>query len=59
MNTIPVGRRPDIVVFSPDGQELYVTSRDTGTVEVIDMAGKKVVASIAVGKDPHGIIVGP
>ncbi|MDA2911837.1 hypothetical protein MYX04_13035, partial [Nitrospiraceae bacterium AH_259_D15_M11_P09] len=56
---IPAGRRPDILVFSPDGTEIYVTSRETGTVEVIDVAKRKVVASIAVGNDPHGIVVRP
>jgi YVTN family beta-propeller protein len=41
--------------FRPDGKELYVTNDADDMVSVIDVASNKPVASIPVGKGPHGV----
>jgi len=48
---------PDHLALSPDGRTLYVTRRDADKVSVIDTAKNEVIATIAVGKGPHGIAV--
>jgi YVTN family beta-propeller protein len=44
---IPVGRGSEGFDVSPDGKELWVANAQDGTVSVIDLAGKKVVATLA------------
>ena len=51
---IPVGARPQGIVFSPDGKRLYVANSDGYSVTVIDAAAKKVVGEIAVGGKHSG-----
>ncbi len=36
--TVPAGRFPNSLVFSPDGKRLFVGSFDTGTATVVDVA---------------------
>jgi YVTN family beta-propeller protein len=43
---IPVGRGDEGFDVSPDGRELWTANSQDGTVSVIDIAGKKVVATI-------------
>jgi YVTN family beta-propeller protein len=43
---IPVGRGDEGFDVSPDGQELWTANSQDGTVSVIDIADKKVVATI-------------
>jgi YVTN family beta-propeller protein len=43
---IPVGRGGEGFDVSPDGRELWTANAQDGTVSVIDIAGKKVVATI-------------
>jgi YVTN family beta-propeller protein len=38
-----------------DARELWITSRWKRQVTVVDMASKKVVAEIPVGRSPHGV----
>jgi YVTN family beta-propeller protein len=38
-----------------DGRELWVSSRWTKRVTVLDMQTRKVIHSIPVGRSPHGI----
>jgi YVTN family beta-propeller protein len=59
VNEIPAGKRIDIITITPDGRRLYLTSRDTNSVIAIDTLTEKVVATIPVGKDPHGIATLP
>jgi YVTN family beta-propeller protein len=40
---------------SLDGKELWVTSRWARSVSVVDLATRKVVRKISVGRSPHGI----
>ncbi len=46
---------PDCMDLSPDGQTLYVTSRWARKLTVIDVASKKIVRQVPVGKSPHGV----
>jgi YVTN family beta-propeller protein len=41
--------------FRPDGKELYVTNDADDMVSVIDVESNKPVASIPVGRGPHGV----
>jgi YVTN family beta-propeller protein len=43
---IPVGRGDEGFDVSPDGRELWTANSQDGTVSVIDIAAKKVVATI-------------
>jgi YVTN family beta-propeller protein len=40
---------------SADGSQLWVTQRWSKSVAVVDIAARKVIDTIAVGKSPHGI----
>jgi YVTN family beta-propeller protein len=48
---------PDCMDITPDGKELWVTQRFLRRVAVIDIEQMKVVASIPVGKSPHGVFM--
>ena len=43
--------------ITPDGKELWVTQRFLRRVAVIDVDQLRVVASIPVGKSPHGVFM--
>lgn len=45
---IPVGRGSEGFDVSPDGKEAWVANAQVGTVSVIDIAAKKVVATLEV-----------
>ena len=47
------------IAILPDGSRVYVTSRSTDAVYVIDPAAKTVIDTIAVGDGPSGIAIGP
>jgi YVTN family beta-propeller protein len=44
---IPVGKGPEGFDVSPDGKELWAANSHDGTISVIDLASKKVVATIS------------
>lgn len=48
---------PDCMDITPDGKELWVTQRFLRRVAVVDIEQMKVVASIPVGKSPHGVFM--
>jgi YVTN family beta-propeller protein len=48
---------PGYVRFNPEGTRAYMTSPILGTVSVIDVASKKVIATVEVGKSPTFIAV--
>jgi YVTN family beta-propeller protein len=52
--TLPVGPRPQGIVFSPDSRRLYVANSDGHTVTVIDAETKKPIGEIAVGGSHSG-----
>ncbi len=45
-----------MVAISPDGNNLYVTSRNEGKLLVISASGLQVIGEVAVGKEPHGVV---
>ena len=53
MDTVVVGDGAHGVVTS--GDRAYVTAAQAGTVSVIDLRTKKVLATTRVGKKPNGI----
>lgn len=48
---------PDCIDMTPDGKELWVTQRFLRRVAVVDLTQMQMVASIPVGKSPHGVFV--
>ena len=46
---VQVGKGPEGFDVSPDGRELWTANSHDGTVSIIDVAGKKVVQTFAVG----------
>lgn len=69
--TIPVGKHPHEMVYSPDGRYLYCTDNGTMRIEqagtggnsisMIDLEARKRVAQISLGefRRPHGIDIDP
>ena len=54
---LPAG--PDCMDVTSDGKELWVTFRFSKKVGVIDIASRKLITTIPVGKSPHGIFFYP
>jgi DNA-binding beta-propeller fold protein YncE len=54
---LPAG--PDCMDVTADGKELWVTFRFARKVGIIDIASRKLVSTIPVGKSPHGIFFHP
>ncbi|MHB1846654.1 MAG: beta-propeller fold lactonase family protein, partial [Deltaproteobacteria bacterium] len=55
----PRGAYDGTLAMSNDGKYLYTVNADTGTVTVVDAAGRQVVATVPVGASPARVIVGP
>ena len=53
------GKNPEHAVFSPDGRWLLVSAEEAEQVDVIDVAARRQVGSIAVGLRPRGIGFSP
>jgi YVTN family beta-propeller protein len=51
-NPVDLGGRPDWVTFTPDSKLIYITTENTDIVHAIDVASRKEVAQIKVGKSP-------
>jgi YVTN family beta-propeller protein len=49
---IDLGGRPDWVTFTPDSKLVYISTENTDSVTAIDVASRKQVAKIKVGKAP-------
>jgi YVTN family beta-propeller protein len=52
---IPVPGGPDCMEVTADGKLIWVTQRWVKQVAVVDVAQRKVIATIPVGRSPHGI----
>ena len=48
---------PDDMDITPDGKELWVTQRFLRRIAVVDLEQMRMVASIPVGKSPHGLFM--
>jgi YVTN family beta-propeller protein len=55
VDNYPAPGGPDCIEVSRDGKLIYVTSRWARKLTVIDMASRKVVRQVNVGKSPHGV----
>jgi YVTN family beta-propeller protein len=49
---VDLGGRPDWVTFTPDSRQVYIATENRDTVVVIDVAARKEVARVKVGKSP-------
>ena len=56
LSTIPVGKGPDWLTFTPDGARCYVSNAGADSVSAIDVASRKELIRIPVGKVPKRII---
>ena len=50
---------PDDMEITPDGKTMWVTFRFAKKVGVIDIPSMKLIATILVGKSPHGVFFAP
>jgi YVTN family beta-propeller protein len=50
---------PDALASSKDGKNLYVACRDASKLVVVDIAGRKVVQTIALPAEPTGLVSSP
>ncbi len=55
VDSYPAPGGPDCMDVSRDGKLIYVASRWARKLTVIDMAARKVVRQVNVGKSPHGV----
>ncbi len=55
VDSYPAPGGPDCMEVSRDGKLIYVTSRWARKLTVIDVASRKVVRQVKVGKSPHGV----
>jgi YVTN family beta-propeller protein len=56
---IGVGEEPRCVAVHPNDQEAYVTNGISGTVSVVNLGQRRVVATIPVGTEPRGCALTP
>jgi YVTN family beta-propeller protein len=57
--TILAGRTPDGMAVSGTPQYLFVANPESGTVTVLDIETRKLVASLTVGQEPRHILITP
>jgi YVTN family beta-propeller protein len=57
--TVTVGKAPHWVTPSSDGRFAYVANEASGDVSVVDLADRRVVATIPVGQAPRKIVIQP
>lgn len=57
--TILAGRMPDGMAVSAAPQYLFVANPQTGSVTVLDIDTRKLVAAITVGQEPRHIVITP
>jgi len=52
MGAADLGGRPDWVTFTPDSKQVYISTENTNSVVVLDVAGRKEITKIKVGASP-------
>ncbi|MDB5928612.1 MAG: beta-propeller repeat protein, partial [Polaromonas sp.] len=55
VDTFPAPGGPDCMDVSRDGSQILVTSRWIRKLTIIDVASRKVVRQVNVGRSPHGV----
>lgn len=53
---LATGSGAHAIAFTTDGRKAYVTNQTAGTVSAIDVATKRVAATITVGAKPNGLV---
>lgn len=53
---IPVGRDPRMVAITPDDSRALVVNRGDGTLSIVDIAGREVLATWPLGPLPYGVV---
>jgi YVTN family beta-propeller protein len=53
--TIFAGNSNSLLDVSPDGKNLLVANTDSGTVSLVDLATRQLLAEIPVGEKPEGV----
>ena len=56
---ITVGKEPEAIAITPDGNTAYVTNFGSDNVSVIDLSSKSVEATIGVGTEPVAVAITP
>ena len=56
--TVTVGERPYALAVTPDQQQVWVPSHNTGAIDIIDTTTKTVVSTLPVAKNPHWVTFG-
>ncbi|MDO6750145.1 hypothetical protein Q4563_23100, partial [Gilvimarinus sp. 1_MG-2023] len=59
VDTIEVGQRPRGITFNHDYSLLYICASDDDTVQVMDVATQRIVASLPSGEDPEQFALHP
>jgi YVTN family beta-propeller protein len=54
---LPMGGKVYWMIFADDGKTAYVSVRSTGEFAVVDVAGRKIKARIAAGKEPKRLLL--
>ncbi|MDD5628721.1 MAG: beta-propeller fold lactonase family protein [Elusimicrobia bacterium] len=56
---VRAANRPCAAVAAPDGRHLYVANAGSNDVFIMDLAGGRLLASVAVGAEPRGLALSP
>jgi YVTN family beta-propeller protein len=59
INTVPLGKVPRALNFSPDGESLYFTQAGVDAVQILDAKSNRITGQIPVGASPHHVIFTP
>ncbi len=57
IGSMDIGQMPSTVVIDKEGKRAYVTSRNTDSVIVVDLAHKLIVGKIKTGEGPTGMVM--
>ncbi len=52
LGAVDLGGRPDWVTFTPDSRQVYLSTENTNSVVVVDVAARKEITRIKVGASP-------
>ncbi|MGH9328105.1 MAG: YncE family protein [Terriglobia bacterium] len=57
--TLPAGKQPAAAIFTANSDSLYIANAGEGTVTLINVANRKVLASVCVGIRPDALALTP
>ena len=52
LGAVDLGGRPDWVTFTPDSRQVYISTENTNSTVVVDVAARKEITRIKVGASP-------